>query len=290
MKKNIIGAALLCGLVTALYAHDPKDQSTVPSYAEFKAEQLDFKNSRQKKDGARYTATLQHQVDSHCFKVAFEMTTTNTKKPPLTEDLDVEKFYLRYTYHLNKQHIFNAGYIAVQDNLVPTDGGNVFNLGYNYILNQNSNIKFNLYYSHYDIFHSYQGDLAYQYTDVFDGFKTSMILEGKYIQIGDCQSGFCANAKEHYFTPGLRLKVIKNGYFIHGGAYFGKRAFAVMGEGFMLQHHAMEFSQTYMMGVGKRWKKYAVKFRYITQEAEELPYKNSGVTVKNLAMMLSYYF
>ena len=107
MKKNIIIATLLCSLFSTLQAHDPKNQSTVPSYAEFKVQQLDFKNSRQKKDGTRYTLTLQHQVDAHCFKTAFEMGTTNTKQPPLPEDLDVEKFYLRYTYHLDKEHIFN---------------------------------------------------------------------------------------------------------------------------------------------------------------------------------------
>ena len=290
IKKIVYIASFMLLMSTYLWAHDPKNQSYAPSYAEVKLESMDFKNSNQKEDAKRATLTLQHQIQKHCLKVAYEKSTTNTKQPPLLENLHVNKLYLKYTYHLNEKHFFNAGYISVEDNLVPTDGGKVYSLGYTLTLNAKSNFKIAGYYSHYDIFDAYQADVQYQNINQINGFKTSLIFEGKYIHIDACQSGFCANAKEDYFTPGIRLKAAKNGYFIHAGAFFGKRAFAIMNEGFMLQHHAMEFSQTYMAGMGKRWKNFGIKLRYITQKAQELPYNNDGVDVKNIAGILAYYF
>ncbi len=291
MNKRVFWIVLIAVLYSSLiYAHDPKNQSTVPSYLELKLEQLDFKNSNQKEDGNRATLTLQHQIAKHCYKAAYEKATTQTKQPPMREDLEVSKIYFKYTYHLNENHYFNAGYITVKDNIVPTDGGKVYSLGYSYTLNKRSNLKIDGYYSHYDIFNTYQADLRYQRLALINGFKTSLILEAKYININNCQDGFCANAQENYFTPGIRLKASKNGYFIHGGAFFGKRAFAVINDGFMLQHHAMEFSKIYMIGMGKRWKQFGLKIRYISQEAKELPYNNDGVNVTNLSAMLTYYF
>ncbi len=291
MKKNSFFITLALLLYSnIIYAHDPKNISTVPSFVEIKFEHLDFKESKQKTAGNRATITLQHQIDKHCLKGAYEVAQTHTKQPPLTEDLRVNKLYLLYTYHLSEQHLFNVGYITLQDNLVPTDGAKVYSLGYTYELTKTNNMNVTAYYSHYDIFDAYQTDLRYQQNNYINGLMISFILEGKYINIHDCQSPFCANAEKDYFTPGIRLKAIKNGYFLHGGAYFGKRAFAVMNDGFMLQHHAMEFSQTYMIGIGKRWKDFAVKFRYLSQKAEELPLKNSGVGVNNIAGAVMYYF
>ena len=291
MKKNsfFITFALLL-YSNFIYAHDPKDISTVPSFIEIKLEHLDFKASKQKTDGNRATITLQHQIDKHCLKGAYAVAGTHTKQPPLNKDLSVNTLYLLYTYHLSEQHLFNVGYITVQDNLVPTDGGRIYSLGYTYKLAKKTNLNLTGYYSHYDIFDAYQADLRYQQNNYINGFMTSVIVEGKYINIQECQSPFCTNAQQDYFTPGIRLKAVKNGYFLHGGAYFGKRAFAVMNDGFMLQHHAMEFSQTYMLGIGKRWSDFAIKFRYLSQKAEELPLKNSGVGVNNIAGTLMYYF
>jgi hypothetical protein len=74
------------------------------------------------------------------------------------------------------------------------------------------------------------------------------------------------------------------------GAYFEKRAFAIMNDGFKIQHHAMEFDRTYAVGVGKSFSNLVLRFQYIYQRATELPIKNKDVSIATSRFICNYKF
>jgi len=79
-------------------------------------------------------------------------------------------------------------------------------------------------------------------------------------------------------------------YHFGAGAYFGKRAFAVMNDGFKVQHHAMEFDRTYVVGVGKSIGDFVVRMQYIYQRAKEMPVNNDNVRVQVFRFIANYKF
>lgn len=63
-----------------------------------------------------------------------------------------------------------------------------------------------------------------------------------------------------------------------------------MQDGFGVQHHAMEFNETYMVGFGKHFGAADLTLRYIYQEAIEIPIQNDNVKVQNIGLVLRYRF
>ena len=136
-----------------------------------------------------------------------------------------------------------------------------------------------------------QVDARMVYRHAFGRIKSRSAIIAKQINIHECESGaICSNAKNSYFTPGLMQSLSYEGYYAQVGAFFGKRVFAVMHDGFRVQHHAMEFNKTMMAAVGKKFGPFDLMFRYVYLEAEELPMKNSGVEVRNSVVSLGYRF
>jgi hypothetical protein len=116
-------------------------------------------------------------------------------------------------------------------------------------------------------------------------------LFAKYIHLVDKErNDFSKNAQTDYFTPGFNLHLHRGQHFAEIGTFLGKRAFAVMQNGFAIQHHAMEFTQTYMVAFGKLFDNYAIRLRYSYLKANELPSRNNGVTVNNFALVYHYHF
>ncbi len=87
-----------------------------------------------------------------------------------------------------------------------------------------------------------------------------------------------------------KLHTHYNDWHFGAAAFFGRRAFAVMNDGFKLQHHAMEFDRTYAVGVGKNIGNAVVRLQYIYQRATELPIQNANVEVRNIRLLLNYKF
>jgi len=79
-------------------------------------------------------------------------------------------------------------------------------------------------------------------------------------------------------------------YHMGAGAFFGKRVFAVMNDGFKVQHHAMEFKETYMVGFGKHFGDVDLNLKYVYQKASEIPINNDNVKVQNIILQLEYRF
>jgi len=241
-----------------------------------------------KKDqGKVYGLALDYKTSDALYQIAYEKTNTDTFQPPLTQDLHVNKYYLKYTRMLDDKQSFSVSYATIDDNLMKeTDGGDIYGVGYKY-----GAFGLTQYLSNYDHFNVYQTDVKYKFKKAFGDFKTSAIVLGKYIHLQDRESNpFSANAKENYFTPGVKLHVHYHDYHMAVGAFFGKRVFAVMHDGFKVQHHAMEFNETYMVGFGKHFGDVDLNLKYVYQNASEIPINNDNVKVQNVGLVLRYHF
>ena len=250
-------------------------------------ENLNFDNSMKKNQGKVYGLALDYKTSDALYQIAYEKTNTDTFQPPLTQDLHVNKYYLKYTRMLDDKQSFSVSYATIDDNLMKeTDGGHIYGVGYKY-----GAFGLTQYLSHYDHFNVYQTDVKYKFKKAFGDVKTSAIVLGKYIHLQDRESNpFSANAKENYFTPGVKLHAHYHDYHMAVGAFFGKRVFAVMHDGFKVQHHAMEFNETYMVGFGKHFGDVDLNLKYVYQNASEIPINNDNVKVQNVGLVLRYRF
>ena len=284
MRLGIYIYLIVLTLATAVSA----SQNTTSIRAQY--EMKDFKNSKQKTEGVSKTLTLKQRLAGHMFKAAYEHTDTETK-PHIPKDLKVKKLFARYGYSIDRQWEIHGGYINIDDNLVSTDDGNIYGLGVRYTPSKSLEFALTGYYGDYDIMRTFQIDAKVLYRHSFGELKSRSVVIVKQINIDDCKEGsICSNAKSSYFTPGFMQSLMYHGYFATVGAFFGKRVFAVMHDGFKVQHHAMEFDKTMMAALGKRFDSLDLMFKYVYQEAEELPMKNSGVEVRNTIIMLGYRF
>lgn len=110
------------------------------------------------------------------------------------------------------------------------------------------------------------------------------------IEDGNVTSDFTKNADSKYFTTAIQAHAHYKTYHLGATAYFGKRAFAIMQDGFKIQHHAMEFDRTYAIGAGKTIGNFVVRAQYIYQRATELPMQNENVKVSTFRLITNYKF
>ena len=283
MKKlnTILLATLLCSTLHAKEEEQHHHEGS--NNIKINYETLDFSNSKKKEDGQRYGVEIDHEDENNHFQLYYEKTKTNTTKI-IPKDLDVNKYTLKYQYKLNPKEQISFLYANIDDNIMKeTDGGNIYGIGYS-----NKSIGITQYLSDYPHFDVYQSDLKYSFKK--SGIKTTLI--GKYIHLKDKNSNnFSKNAKSDYFTGGVKLHTHYQGYHLGAGAYFGKRIFAVMKEGFKVQHHAMEFKESYMVGVGHALgKNITAHLRYGYHNAKEIPINNDNVKVENISIDMLYKF
>ena len=273
--------ALLWATVLATSAYAGQDKLTV-TY-----EQLNFTNSKKKDNGKRVGIQLSHKQSANLYELCYEKTDTNTFQPPLTKDLLVDKYYFKYTRKLENNQAISLSYATIDDNIMKeTDGGNIYGLGYRY-----KNIEITQYISDYKHFNVYQTDLAYGYEKEYGAWEFHGKLMGKYMHLQNRKSNdFSKEAKEDYATVGLRLHIHYDDYHFGVGAFVGDRIFAVMNDGFKVQHHSMAFNKTYKCGIGKHFDWGDIKLQYIYQEATEVPIDNKGVEVENVVLQVGYKF
>ena len=261
--------------------------SSISTYYEDKT----FKKSVQKTDSVVYGIGADiHHEDSQ-YKFTYEHSNTNTKQPPLPKDLKVDKIFLRFSHDVNSKFKLNFNYIGINDNLAETDGGKTYGLGFTYALNEKSNINVTQYFTNYNYFNVYQSDLKFVYKLKINEVKLNLKSITKYININKKNlSSFTKNASSDYLTTGILFHAHYNSYHLGGGAYYGNRVFAVMSDGFKIQHHSMEINRTYSIGIGKTISNFILRFQYIYQKAEELPMQNRNVEIKNMRLVLNYKF
>jgi len=261
--------------------------SSISTYYEDKT----FKNSVQKTDSAVYGVGADIHTTKSQYKVTYEHSDTDTIQPPLTKDLKVDKLFLRYAYDINDKFKINLNHIRINDNIAETDGGKLYGLGLTYKLNKKIITNFTQYYSNYDNFNVYQSDLNLIYKFKIDEVSLKLKSITKYINIDkEKTSRFTKNSNDNYLTSGILFHAHYNSYHLGGGAYFGKRVFAIMSEGFKVQHHAMEINRTYALSIGKTISNIVLRVQYIYQRAEELPAQNKDVEIKNIRFIANYKF
>lgn len=251
-----------------------------------KYETLDFENSKKKDDGKRYGVELDHQDDKHHYRFYYEKSNTQTTAV-LPNDLEVHKYALKYGYGLDKKSSVTLSYINIDDNLMKeTDGGHIYGLGYRY-----KALTLTQYLSDYKNFDVYQTDLKLGMKKKFDEVLVMAGVIGKYIHLKDKESNnFTKKAKSDYFTTGVKLHAHYDEYHLSLGSYVGKRLFAVMNEGMKVQHHSMEFKESYLFDMGKKFDDFLVHFRYSKHKAKEVPINNDNVKVENLSFEVEYLF
>ena len=264
--------------------------SSISTYYENKT----FSNSAQKYDGVVYGIGGDiHHNDSE-YKFAYEHGDTNTiKSPKLTEDLKTDKIFLKYAYSFNETFEANIHYINIlNDNLAITDGGVAYGAGLTYNFNKKIALNFTQFYSDYETFNMYQSDLKLDFKTKIQAIKMKLSFITKYIVLDEEKADkFTEFAQDDYLTGGIKFHAHYNTYHLGAGAYFGKRLFAIMDDGFKIQHHSMEFDRTYAIGLGKSISDFVIRFQYIYQRAEELPFQNGeNVDVDNLRIIANYKF
>jgi hypothetical protein len=283
MKKlnTILLSTLLCTLLSAKeeenHAHEGSNNIKI-NY-----ETLDFENSKKKKDGKRYGIELDQEDKHQHFQLYYEKSKTNTTNIMPT-NLDVKKYTLKYEYKFTQKERINFLYATIDDNLMKeTNSGKIYGIGYG-----KNGLGLTQYLSNYPHFDVYQSDIKYSFKKGI--LKTTFIA--KYIHLKDKNSNnFSKNAKTNYLTGGVKLHSHYSGYHLGAGVYLGKRIFAVMKEGFKVQHHAMEFKESYMAGVGHSvGKNLMAHIRYGYHKAKEIPINNNNVKVKNLSFDMVYKF
>jgi len=262
--------------------------SSISTYYETKS----YSNSKQKLDGKVYGVGADIHYKGSEYKLTYEKGGANTMQPPLSDDLRFKKLYLRYAYKFPNHLSINLNYISIiDDNIALTDGGRSYGLGFSYKIDPHNLFNITQYYSKYDDFKVYQSDARYDIFTQLSKGKVKFTIIGKYIKINETAfNAFTKNAKDHYSTLGLKIHTHYNTYHLGAGAYFGKRSFAIMNDGFKIQHHAMEFDRTYAIGLGKTFSKIIFRTQYIYQRAKELPIQNENVTIRNLRFILNYTF
>jgi hypothetical protein len=262
--------------------------SSIVTYVESK----NFENSVQKDDAIVYGIGADIHHDNSAYKLAYEYGDTNTKQPPLKEDLRTDKLFLKYSYALQNDLEFNINYINIlNDNIAITDGGQTYGAGATYHIKKNINTNFTQFYTNYDDFNVYQSDLTINYSFKIDDIKVKLTSITKYINIDEKNlNSFTKNADDTYLTSALKLHLHYDGYHFGSAVYVGKRAFAIMDDGFKIQHHAMEFDRSYALGIGKNISDFVLRFQYIYLRATELPVENENVEVSNIRFLLNYKF
>ncbi|MEA3370587.1 MAG: hypothetical protein U9Q40_04540 [Campylobacterota bacterium] len=266
--------------------------SSISAYAESK----NYTGSKQKEDGAVYGIGADLHYGNAEYKLTYEEGGANTVQPPMTKDLENQKIFFRYGYKFDKRFKINLNYAAVlKDNIAPTDGGIIGGGGFTYTFNKK--LAFNLtgYFTDYDDFDVIQTDLRIDYKTKFDKVKVKFTSITKHINVelddeSAASPNYAQNARSKYTTTAIKAHAHYNTYHLGAAIYFGQRAFAIMQDGFKVQHHAMEFDRTYAIGGGKTFGPLVVRAQYIYQRATELPMSNEDVGVSTTRLIANYKF
>jgi len=247
------------------------------------SEILDFTHSKKKKEGKRYGVEMDYENEKNHYQVYYEETKTDTTNL-VPKDLHVKKLTMKYQYKMDSASKLSFSYTNIDDNVMKeTNGGNIYGIGYSI-----DSIALTQYMSDYPHFDVYQTDL--EYTLKTKGVKWTAI--GKYIHLNNKESNnFSKKAKDDYLTVGLKVHTHYKGYHLGAGVFVGNRMFAVMKKGFQVQHHAMEFKQSYMCGIGHSiGEDMVMHLRYMHHNAKEVPINNDNVKVDVLSLDFMYRF
>jgi len=271
--------ALLCYIFIPLFIHAAQITETL--------QYLHFSHSKQKKEGLRSSLYFIHTKNRNRYEFLWEKSDTRTFQPPLPNNLHVDKYFLTYSRSIIPKQSLQLHLATINDNLSKeTDNGKLYGIGYRY-----KHFMITQYYSNYHNFNVYQTDLLYKNKKAFTSGTLGYIWIVKYIHIHEqTPNPFTKYAKNNYVTPGFKLHFQQKRFYLETGAFFSKRLFAIMNNGFAMQHHAMEFHQHYIFALGSQTTNWHFKLGYTYLKADEIPLQNNNVTVESVMLSASYKF
>ena len=283
--KHILLFIALTGSIFAQEIH-----SSLSAYLENQT----FTGSKQKEDGIVYGLGADIHYGNAEYKLTYEEGAVNTIQPPMLEDLETKKLFFKFGYKFDKHFKINLNAISIlKDNIAPTDGGSIGGGGFTYTFNKKLSCNITGYFTDYSDFDVIQTDLRIDYKTKIEKVKVKFSSVTKYIDVQDGNTTsptYASNADSKYLTTAVEIHAHYNKYHLGGAAYFGKRAFAIMQDGFKVQHHAMEFDRTYALGAGRTFGDFVLRAQYIYQRAEELPMSNKDVEVSTFRLITNYKF
>ncbi len=292
--KNLYILPLLLTTINS-YAHDYHNlihNSMVKSTFSYSS----FSNSKQKRDSKSYSLSLHSKIAKHKIEMMYRYSHANTLQPPLKSDLFVDKVFGRYSYDIGDNDSINMSMMYINDNLVPTDQGEIYGLGYTHKSHAQYRLILNQYWSIYDDFSVNQSDINLQLHHNIGETIIDLNLMAKYITL-DGYSNKIFNPKsslaepdDEYLSFGVKLHTAYESYHAGVGAFWGDRVFAVMNNGFNTQHHAMRFTQGYFLTIGKKIGAINLIAKYSHQKADELPMDNMDIEVDSYSLLLNYKF
>jgi len=214
-------------------------------------ETLDFDNSPKKRNAIRNTLVVNVKKDQAQYRMAYEKMAAKTFRSTLKEDFDIEQLHLGYHRQLSPKTSINAGIINIQDNIAPTDDTIVYNVGFSH-----KQFEFNQYFSDYKTFNTYQTDLKIKGKKKIGNIAVNHALIAKYIRLdGKENTAYTRRAEDNYLAAGVMLNAKYQDYLLGFNVLWGERVFTVMKKGMKVQHHSQEFSESYVISLGKRLNK-----------------------------------
>ena len=255
-------------------------------------ESYKFTNSTIKKSSVARGFIADVKDGSSHYKVGYEHEMIDTKQPPLQDDFKISKLYIKYDYKFSESWKLNINYIKVlNDNIFQTLEGAIYGLGLGYSFNKNLSLNLTQFYTDYEDFSVNQSDIKITYKTKIDNVGIRIQSITKVIHLDNYKSNkYAKNADSDYFTSGLKVGAKYNSYFGGIGAFFGERAFAIMSDGFKIQHHPLSFNKTYAAVAGKNFSRLRMKLQYIYLRATELPAQQENVEVDILRLVANYRF
>jgi len=280
--KKVIGSTLLLAVVLSangdVYLH-----SGVKNYS----------NSKTKVDGIINIVGFDYKHNQSSININYAKDEVK-REHPLTkksiEQLNVKKYNFNYKYKIDDALSLKASYIKIIDNLAPTDQGKVYGIGTKYRFMKGFGGSLDIYQSDYKTFDVNQYDLSLFKAFKIGDVKSKVTLIAKKIEIDGDKYGSYTFKDKDYFTTGIKINSMYNGYVGGIATFFGKRVFSVLDNGKKVQHHAMEQDKTYMLSLGKKFKNFDVIASYSFQNGKELPEKQNDVDTKVTSLLLKYKF
>lgn len=239
-----------------------------------------YENSKQKDDSLTGRISISQKKDKIDWLIGMEKTVADTLKPPLKEDLHIEKYFLNLGYDINNKMTLESSFLKISDNIAPTDNGSVYGLGINYIYNENTNLNTRGYFSDFRDFNvvQFDADLIKKYN--LNRLKLKFSISPHIIFIDDeIKNAFTKNAQNVYFAPDIKVFVSNNQYFGGLGVSPFKKLFIVTENGTAISHHSMELKKNMMLSLGKNFDKFSIAGKYNYGEADELPINNKNVKI-----------
>ncbi len=244
-----------------------------------------YENSRQKDNAIETRMSFSGEDKKISWLIGAENTKANTFKPPLDENLHIQKYFLNLGYNINDKTALKSSFLTISDNIAPTDGGNVYGLGVNYKYDKTTNLNTYGYFSDYKDFDVIQVDM-----EIIKKYNLSLInlnasLSSRAIFIKEeTNNKYTQNAQHAYLSPDIKLSASKDKYFANLGISPFKKLFMVSENGTRVSHHAMELKNNIMFAFGKNFSKSSIAGKYNYGEADEIPINNKNVKINMLSI------